>query len=315
VITIKEPIPRNEKFPPQQTDIVIEPGGKIHISFLWDDLREIAGRLVTPDDGLATHEENFLRTWHPPELDIDPVALKEYETCRLCPKQCGFDRLNKTHSSCGDFRLRVSNFGITHGDEPEIRGTKGSGAIMLTGCPLKCPSCHNPEKVAEGIETSPRKFLALCQALQEKGAHNIQILSPTVHLPMLRIILKMLKKSAFPCPILLKSSGYESVEQIRSLAGLVDIYLPDFKFGSCSQWSKRAGVKDYFEKASAAVNEMINQVGPLVCDEAGIAKKGVLVRHVQAPLPEEEKIQIQTFMDRLPEGVRTSLQNNFVSLD
>ncbi|NDD91232.1 radical SAM protein [bacterium] len=242
-------------------------------------------------------------------------ARDEYRSCQLCPKKCGFNRLEKSHPTCGDSSLRVATFGISHGDEPAIRGTQGSGAIMLSGCPLKCPSCHNPEKVSHGTPTSPEAFLRICKDLYDRGAHNIQILSPTVHLPALRAVLIALRESRFPLSIVLKSSGYESVEQLQRLEGLVDVYLPDFKFGPHSSWSRRAGVRDYFEKASTAVHEMFRQVGGLTLDASGVAKKGVLIRHVRAPLPADEQALIDRFLGTLPAEIGLSIQNNFVTLE
>ena len=314
MISTSNQILKSEKSLPQQSDIIIEPGGKIHISFLWEDLRDIPN--LINDIEVATQLTHTLSSgWNPTQFKIEESVLSEYESCELCPKKCGFNRLNKRHPTCGDFNLRVATYGMSVGDEPEIRGTRGSGAIMLSGCPLKCPSCHNPEKVADGAVVSGDDFIGICKTLYEQGAHNIQILSPTVHLPALRATLRFLKSNGFPIPIIFKSSGYESVEQLKTLEGLVDVYLPDFKFGQCSQWGQRAGVKNYFDKAVEATQEMYRQVGALIVNEENLAIKGVLVRHVGAPLPLEEKTQIRSFLNQLPEGVRVSYQDNFVLLE
>lgn len=305
---------RSEKLPPQQSDIVIELGGKVHISFLWDDLNDLPSTM-SEQVSYASKVLDVKPNWRIPLMNNLEEIHTEYESCSLCPKKCGFNRFAKRHPTCGDWQLRVSTSGLSFGDEPEIRGSRGSGVIMLSGCPLKCPSCHNPEKVSDGKAVSRQEFLEICKTLYDRGAHNIQILSPTVHLPHLVSILKVLKKNHFPIPIIFKSSGFESIEQIRKLDQLVDIFLPDFKFGECSQWAKRAGAKNYFEKAQSGLNEMIQQVGPLVLDSEGLAIKGVLVRHVEAPLPVEEKNQIRNFLQQLPEGVAVSYQNTFVTLE
>jgi len=306
VTTSNSPISKKTGIAAQQSDIVIAPDGSIHISFLWDDLRDLAG--------LAARESKPAPEWNLP-LGHLFLASAEYKSCHLCPKQCGFDRDSSRHPRCGDALLRVSNVGITLGDEPPIRGTRGSGAIMLAGCPLRCPSCHNPEKVADGAVTDAAGFFGICKSLLEEGAHNIQILSPTVHLPSLRILLAELKRTGFPLPIVLKSSGYERVEELRKLDGLVDIYLPDLKFGSCSAWAVRAGVRNYFSEARDSIEEMIRQVGNLALNEEGLASRGVLVRHVEAPLPPAEKKEILTYLDSLRGRAAVFLNSHFVSLE
>jgi putative pyruvate formate lyase activating enzyme len=133
-----------------------------------------------------------------------------------------------------------------------------------------------------------------------------------VHFPALRQLLQALKSSQFPLPIVLKSSGYENVEEIQKLSGLVDIYLPDLKFGNISSWAVRAGVRNYFNKAQEAIAEMIRQVGEPHY-ENGILKRGVLVRHVEAPLPEAEKREIHAYLEALPAEI--SLVPHFVNLE
>ncbi len=287
--------PLKRKQLPQESDIVIRPDGTIHISFLWNDSVD------------TIPQERFSSVAEP--------SLVEYQNCKLCPKECGFDRIKGTHPTCGDFKLRISTAGLTLGDEKEIRGELGSGAIMLSGCPLKCPSCHNPEMVKNGVPVSAAQFVETAFDLAERGASNLQILSPTVHLPALRTVFKHLKRSEFPIPILLKSSGYEKIEELKALEGLVDIYLPDLKFGSSSLWARRAGVPDYFRIATDAIHEMYRQVGPLVLNEKGAAQRGLFIRHVKAPLPETERAEILRFLAALPKGVGVSITDNFVQLE
>jgi putative pyruvate formate lyase activating enzyme len=169
--------------------------------------------------------------------------------------------------------------------------------------------------VASGEATDAAGFFAICDRLRKDGAHNIQILSPTVHLPALRVLLKVLKGTAFPLPIILKSSGFESVAELRKLEGLVDIYLPDLKFGSCSAWAVRAGVRNYFFVAREAIEEMIRQTGNLSTNEQGIALKGVLVRHVEAPLPAAEKREILDYLDSLKGRAAVFLNSHFTNLE
>lgn len=290
----------------QQSDILITADGRVFVSFLWDDLEPLRNSPAPPS--AAT-----LRA--PSARRALALPTDEYRRCRMCPKQCGFDRTRARHKTCGDYRLRVAAAGLSLGDEPEVRGERGSGAIMLSGCPLKCPSCHNPEMVADGAPVSINEFLEIVDNLLSRGAHNIQILSPTVHLPALRIALAELKATGFPLPIILKSSGYESIEELRKLDGLVDVYLPDFKFGSCSAWGVRAGVRDYFDVASGVIAEMFRQVGALRKAPNGTLCRGVLVRHVRPPLPPQECREIESFLAHLPSGIGISYSEDFVSLE
>jgi putative pyruvate formate lyase activating enzyme len=294
------------KSPPQQSDIVITADGRVFVSFLWDDLSPLKNPSATP---VAATEPA------PSGRRAMAFPEDEYRHCKLCPKQCGFDRTRARHKTCGDFRLRVATVGLSLGDEPEVRGERGSGAIMLSGCPLKCPSCHNPEMVADGSEASIGEFCDMVDNLHARGAHNIQILSPTVHFPALRVALTELKATGFPLPIILKSSGYESIGELRKLDGLVDVYLPDFKFGSCSSWGARAGVRDYFDVSRRAIEEMFRQVGALQRNGDGTVYRGVLVRHVRAPLPPHERHEIESFLASLPNGIGVSYSDNFVNLE
>ena len=272
------------------------------ISFLWDDLAFLANRELSSS---APNASSYTPT-------SAMVPQEEYARCQMCPKKCGVNRVLHAHPTCGDYQLRVASAGLSFGDEPEIRG---SGVIMLSGCPLRCPSCHNPEMVASGAPTTIKELEQIILGLANQGARNIQFLSPTVHFPALRVALKRLKAAGFPLPIVLKSSGYETVGELRKLRGLVDIYLPDLKFGGCSSWGARAGVKDYFAIAKLAVAEMILQVGALKFDECGRATRGVLVRHVLAPLPFEERAEILAFLRALPPGVGTSVLDTFQVLE
>lgn len=293
----------------QQSDIIIDSNGKINISFLWNDLIDLVDK-----NNVVENKPNL--TW---EISSDSIKhfsnYNEYNQCHLCPKECGFDRVRNVHPTCGDAELRVSNYGVSFGDENEIKGTNGSGVIMLSGCPLTCISCHNPEKVAMGEIVSSTDFLTICKSLLESNASNIQILSPTVHLPKLRVVLSELKKSHFPLPIILKSSGYESISELKKLKGLVDVYFPDFKFGPCSEWGRKAGVKNYFEIARSVIAEMYEQVGSTQFDENGLLTRGVLIRHVEAPLAEKEKNELFKFFNSLPKDITISIQNNFVHLE
>lgn len=187
----------------------------------------------------------------------------------------------------------------------------------MSGCPLTCPSCINPEKVQQGgTETSIEEFLLMCESLYHRGASNIQILSPTVHLPKLITALRILKHQNFPLPLIFKSSGYEKVSELKKFEGLVDIYLPDFKFSSSCFWKSQAGVNDYHEVFIKCLQEMFRQVGPAKKNELGLLTRGVLIRHVNNPyLEESEKKEMLSFLQNLSQGIQVSYLDNFVVLD
>jgi putative pyruvate formate lyase activating enzyme len=304
---------QNPKLNRQQSDIIIDPDGTVHVSFFWDDLKD----LTTDNNSAVFRPDSSIIKLPKPTASTLDISIEEYRKCNLCPKKCGVDRASFSHPRCGDWKLRVANSGISLGDEPEIAGTRGSGAVMFSGCPLTCPSCHNPEMVqGAGEEVTPEEFISLCWDLAEKGAHNLQLLSPTVHFPALRAILANLKSTEYPLPIVFKSSGFEDINQLQKFEGLVDVYLPDFKFGPCSQWAARAGAKSYFEQAQATIAEMIRQRPAFEFGSDGTAKVGVLVRHVRPPLPKEELMRIDEVLEKFKNaGARISVLNNFVSLE
>ncbi len=283
---------------PQQSDIIIHPDGSVSLSFLWKEDPQLKDKPVISDIPI-----------------IFENGGSGYDECEMCPKLCGFNRLKGVHPRCGDDQLRVSTWGVTMGDEASIRGTHGSGAIMLAGCPLSCPSCHNPEMVQTGFVINDKEFVEICYELESKFVHNIQILSPTVHMGRLIPILKYLKKKKFKTPILFKSSGIESMDYLKKLRGLVDIYLPDFKYGPCSSFAKRSGFSDYFELAQENILEMLDQVGETRYGKDKILLSGVLIRHVMAPIAEVERRAIYHFLDFLQDRCEISKMDNFVNLE
>jgi len=300
---------------PQQSDIVIDSDGRVHVSFFWDDLKTLHG-LLPLESTPSRIANSIVRPTYLPLFTDAPDIQGEYKTCRLCPKKCGFDRLSQKHPKCGDWQLRVSTAGLSTGDEPVVSGHRGSGVVMLGGCPLKCPSCHNPEMVSGGKPISQLDLFRLAWDLAEQGAHNLQLLSPTVHIPALISVLNELKKAGYPLPIIFKSSGYEAVDQLTRFSGLIDVYLPDFKFGPHSSWGNRAGVRDYFQVVTETIKEMLRQVGMLEIGPEGTVQRGVIVRHVRAPLPAEETAKIEFILAGFSKlGAQISLLDNFVSLE
>lgn len=203
--------------------------------------------------------------------------------CTLCPRACGVDRGRQTGRCKSGSAMRIARAALHHWEEPPLSGERGSGAIFFTGCPLGCVYCQNGEISRlenPGREISPKALCGIMQALVEQGAHNINLVTPTHFVPQIREALMLYKP---PVPVVYNSSGYERVETLRSLSGLVDIYLPDFKYAESALAKVLSQAEDYPQAALAAIKEMVEQAGAPVCDEKGIMQKGVLIRHLILP--------------------------------
>ena len=202
--------------------------------------------------------------------------------CNQCPRKCNVDR-SKTVGRCGvgeNFKLARASHHFW--EEPCISGENGSGTVFFSGCNLGCVFCQNYEishrKI--GREVSADELIKIFESLIEKGANNINLVSPTHDALQLADVLSKWKS---PVPIVYNSSGYESVETLKMLDGLVDIYLPDFKYISSEKAKKYSFAEDYSEVAMLALKEMKRQVGADVFDESGLMKKGMIIRHLVLP--------------------------------
>ncbi len=215
------------------------------------------------------------------------------QNCRLCPRECGADRTKEAGLCGAGARIRAARAMLHFWEEPCISGKNGSGTIFFSGCPLKCRYCQNYKISTEnlGKEISVQRLCEIFMELKEKGAHNINLVSPTQYAPF---IIKALKevKPLLKIPVVWNTGGYEKVETIKSLNGLVDVYLPDLKYISPEISLKYSGAEDYFEMASAALNEMYSQLGGVVFDETGLLKRGIVVRHLVLPGNRAESLKI-----------------------
>ena len=202
--------------------------------------------------------------------------------CSVCPRNCFAER-NINSGVCGvGENFKVARAAPHFWEEPCISGEKGSGTVFFSGCNLGCVYCQNYElsHSAFGKEVSENELMKIFDALLEKGVHNLNLVTPTHYAPMLA---KVLKEYKSPVPVVYNSSGYEKAETLKMLEGLIDIYLPDIKYFDSAPAEKYSGAKDYFGYASSAVSEMYRQVGDIVTDENGIAKKGIIIRHMVLP--------------------------------
>ena len=213
------------------------------------------------------------------------MSYSQMFSCNICPRNCGIERAkNKGYCGVTD-KLRI-NLATRHfGEEPCFSGTRGSGTIFFAGCNLRCVYCQNYEisTLCWGKDISVEELIRLMLKLQEEGAHNINLVTPTHFTLQLREAIIQAKEKGLTIPILWNSSAYEKVETLQLLTGLVDIYLPDFKYAHKVYAQKYSSAPDYPAVAISAIKEMFSQVGLLELDEKGIAQKGLLLRMLVLP--------------------------------
>lgn len=206
--------------------------------------------------------------------------------CELCPRRCLVDRLHGRRGVCRTgARAVVANYNPHFGEEAPLVGTGGSGAIFFSNCNMLCVFCQNYQisHRGEGVEMSDGQLAAVMLSLQKQGCHNINCVTPSHLVPQILGALLSAVERGLVLPLVYNCSGYESVETLRLLDGVVDIYLPDFKFWTRESGRCYATASDYPQRARAAIAEMHRQVGDLVIDDAGLACRGLLVRHLVMP--------------------------------
>ena len=208
------------------------------------------------------------------------------ETCYLCPRCCQVNRLAGETGQCRVAeQVIVSSYGPHFGEESPLVGRYGSGTIFFTNCNLRCIFCQNYtiSQLGEGTPVNSETLARMMVSLQEKGCHNINLVSPTHVIPFILVALDMAASQGLDLPLVYNSGGYDSLETLKILDGIVDIYMPDMKYSDSRTGERLSGVKDYAEVNRAAVKEMHQQVGELQIDENGIARGGLLVRHLVLP--------------------------------
>ncbi len=235
-------------------------------------------------------------------------------TCNLCPRECGVDRATQQgFCKCGS-RIKVARAALHFWEEPCISGTRGSGTVFFSGCTLQCCYCQNRRISSEGFgkEISEMRLAEIFLELQEKGAHNINLVTATQYIFQVLRALDMVK-SKLHIPVVYNCGGYERIETIRAMKGYVDIFLPDLKYYSSELSYNYSKAKDYFEVASASIKEMISQTGGLKFDKSGIMQKGVIIRHLVLPGSRKDSFLILEWMsENLPkEKFLLSLMSQF----
>jgi len=222
------------------------------------------------------------------------------DPCRLCPRRCMAQRRSGAFGECGiGDELVISSVALHHGEEFPISGFFGSGTIFLAGCNLHCVFCQNFEisQARQGELWTVEQTVEAMLRLQAAGAHNINWVSPTHVVPMLVDALLIARRQGLRIPLVYNTGGYDSLEVLRLLDGIVDIYMPDMKYGDAAIARLLSGVEDYPLHNQAAVREMYRQVGPLDCDSRGIARRGLLVRHLVLPENQSVSERVFAFLD------------------
>ena len=224
---------------------------------------------------------------HPSELAGRVEALTGMRSpCRLCPNVCAVDRRSREFGRCGvGASARVASFGPHFGEERPLVGRLGSGTVFFSGCNLVCLFCQNwrISQEREGTDVSDKDLAEIFLRVQEAGCHNLNVVTPTPHTASIVRAVAIAADEGFALPIVWNCGGYESIEVLRCLDGIVDVYMPDLKYGDAAAAKRLSSVRDYVARSRAAVREMHHQVGDLEVDRDGIARRGLLVRHLVLP--------------------------------
>ncbi len=214
------------------------------------------------------------------------TAVAALSECRLCPRDCGVDRLAGEEGICRTGRFAwISSAFAHHGEEACLRGRRGSGTIFFAGCTLRCVFCQNWEisQGHTGHQCSAAELAGMMLELQGSGCHNINLVTPSHVVPQIVEALAVAVAAGLRIPIVYNTGAYDGAESLRWMDGLVDVYMPDFKFWEPATAARLARAWEYPQVARAAITEMHRQVGVLRTDRDGIARRGVLVRHLVIP--------------------------------
>ena len=234
--------------------------------------------------------------------------------CTLCPRQCKVNRYEKTGYCKQNNKIRVAKAALTYYEEPCISNNKGSGTIFFSGCSLGCIFCQNEEISSNnyGKEIDDDKLANIMINLQNKGAININLVTPTPHIIGIKNAIIKAKKVGLSIPIIYNTSGYENINSLKLLDGLIDVYLPDLKYFDNQYALKYSKANNYFEIATNAIKEMYRQVGICIFDQKGNIIKGVIVRHLILPgLKDDSKKILNYLYKTYKDNIFLSIMNQY----
>ena len=229
----------------------------------------------------------YLELYHNGKLaERVEAANNLLKNCQVCPRHCGINRLAEETGECHTGKLAVvSSYGPHFGEESPLVGKHGSGTIFFTNCNLKCLFCQNYSisQLGDGTEVTDEELARMMLALQARGCHNINLVSPTHVVPQILKGLEIAINQGLRLPLVYNSGGYDSAETLKILDGIIDIYMPDMKYSDERTAEELSGIKSYPTINQAAIKEMHRQVGDLKTEEDGIAIRGLLIRHLVLP--------------------------------
>lgn len=233
--------------------------------------------------------------------------LEQLIECNVCPHKCKVNRLEGKSGRCKcNDKIKIALVSTHMYEEPCISGINGSGTIFFSNCNLSCKFCQNYEisQLGKGYEITIEELASGMVKQQEARVHNINLVTPTMYAYQIIEAIKIARKNGLNIPIIYNSNGYENVETIKALKGYIDIYLPDLKYYSNEIAVKYSKALNYFEIASKAILEMINQVGEPIFDEDGMIKKGVMIRHLVLPNHiQNSKNVLKWIKENIPEEI------------
>jgi len=246
-------------------------------------------------------------------------AYAAMKSCVLCPRDCRVNRLQNKKGFCGIGKVAgVASANIHTGEEPPISGTRGSGTIFFTGCNMRCRFCQNwpISRLRHGNPAPPERLAEMMLNLQKRGAHNINLVTPSHVVPQFLAGLVIAARQGLRLPIVYNSSGYEGMESLRLLDGVVDIYMPDIKYSERDSADRCSCAPDYWDAVRPAIKEMYRQAGAFEMDEEGIGRRGLLIRHLVLPggLSGSEKV-FEFIATELSADVPVNLMSQYFPAD
>lgn len=245
--------------------------------------------------------------------------MNKYENCLLCPRKCGINRRTGQTGVCGvSSEIKVARAALHYWEEPCISGKRGSGAVFFSGCSLHCVFCQNRE-ISDGKEgkvISKERLSDIFIELADKGANNINLVTPGQYIPDIVWAVNDAKSSGMKLPIIYNTSGYENVTELKLLEGIVDVYLPDFKYMDSTLSARYSRAKDYPSVAKQALSEMVRQQPEVVIDDAtGLIQKGVIVRQLLLPgHVNDAKAVLKYLYDTYHDHVYISMMSQFTPI-